>query len=248
MKTRLESSSGISFTEFTYNLLQAYDFKHLHQAENCTVQLGGSDQYGNIMAGIDMIQKEASLAKKFETTAYGLTMPLLTTASGAKFGKSAGNAIWLDSALTSPVELYQVSSHLFTLVALTCKQFFLQTRDADLVRYLKTFTFLTLDEIDRISREHSVRAPALSGRLTFLSRTNRKQDSARGRWQARSSTLCTVVRCYALRHALRRACDSWLEPPGDVCVRSAFPYRSDTSCKCKGSDRCPWPCRSRKKA
>lgn len=107
IKTRLNSESGISFTEFTYNLLQAYDFLHLHQSYDCTIQLGGSDQYGNIMAGIEMMQREGLLQQESKQ-AYGITLPLLTTSAGAKFGKSAGNAIWMDPARTSPFELYQV--------------------------------------------------------------------------------------------------------------------------------------------
>lgn len=119
IKTRLNSPSGISFTEFAYNLLQAYDFQHLHQHYNCSIQLGGSDQYGNIMAGIEMMHREGLLSgpaaqtqepesQAESTHAFGLTFPLLTTSSGAKFGKSAGNAVWLDPHKTSPFELYQV--------------------------------------------------------------------------------------------------------------------------------------------
>lgn len=115
VKTRLESSSGLSFTEFSYQLLQAYDFATLHRIMDCTIQLGGSDQYGNIMSGIEMIRKssiehETEKEKHKEQPAYGITMPLLTTASGEKFGKSAGNAVWLDPNLTSPFAFYQVRS------------------------------------------------------------------------------------------------------------------------------------------
>lgn len=108
VKSRLSSSSGISFTEFSYNLLQAYDFHTLRQKYNCSIQLGGSDQLGNIMAGIEMINKENALDSEDKASAYGLTLPLLTTSSGQKFGKSAGNAVWLAEDLTSPYELYQV--------------------------------------------------------------------------------------------------------------------------------------------
>lgn len=118
----MDSSSGLSFTEFSYQLLQAYDFLTLHQRHNCTIQLGGSDQLGNIMSGIEMIRKthtqlvpvsqdiELRKAGELEDPAYGVTMPLLTTAAGEKFGKSAGNAVWLDSSMTSPFEFYQVCS------------------------------------------------------------------------------------------------------------------------------------------
>ncbi|KAL9936025.1 hypothetical protein V8E36_004867 [Tilletia maclaganii] len=103
---------GLSFTEFSYQLLQAYDFSILHRKPwNCTVQLGGSDQLGNIMAGIDLVRRQQPAAPTAAATAaepaYGLTVPLLTTASGAKFGKSAGNAVWLDPKLTSDLDLYQ---------------------------------------------------------------------------------------------------------------------------------------------
>lgn len=118
VKSRLDSSSGISFTEFSYQLLQAHDFLRLHRDLGCTMQLGGSDQLGNILSGVDLIRRAnlveagGSLAGEGEEAkedpAYGLTFPLLTTAAGDKFGKSAGNAVWLDPGMTSPFELYQV--------------------------------------------------------------------------------------------------------------------------------------------
>jgi len=119
VKNRLSTEQGISFTEFSYQLLQAYDFKVLHDRYNCKVQLGGSDQWGNIVSGIDMIrrmknadtegQEDVDPHKLREETAYGLTIPLLTTSNGEKFGKSAGNAVWLDSSMTSVFDFYQVS-------------------------------------------------------------------------------------------------------------------------------------------
>lgn len=123
IKTRLNSPSGISFTEFSYNLLQAYDFMHLFKMFNCSIQLGGSDQLGNIMAGIEMMQRENLLSSNVnggEKHAYGLTLPLLTTSSGAKFGKSAGNAIWMDSQRTHPFDLYQVRLNHSTHVTEKC--------------------------------------------------------------------------------------------------------------------------------
>jgi tyrosyl-tRNA synthetase len=123
---RLESEEGISYTEFSYLLLQARDFLELFDRHNCTLQLGGSDQWGNITAGIDLIRKLR--AKK----AHGLVTPLVTTASGVKFGKTEAGTIWLDPDRTSPFKFYQ---------------FWLNTDDRDVVAYLKYFTFLDRDAI-----------------------------------------------------------------------------------------------------
>ena len=131
---RLESAEGISFTEFSYLLLQAYDFLQLFDRAGCVLQMGGSDQWGNITAGIDLIRKLR--AKK----AHGLVWPLMKTASGVKFGKTETGAIWLDPARTPPFKFYQ---------------FWLNTGDADVVPYLKFFTFLeqaTIAELEAASR------------------------------------------------------------------------------------------------
>jgi tyrosyl-tRNA synthetase len=109
VQSRMSTNQGISYTEFTYQLLQAYDFYYLHSQHGCTIQMGGSDQWGNILAGIDLIGRLGGHGEGAE--AYGITTPLLTTASGAKFGKSAGNAVWLDENLTSPFAFYQVGRH-----------------------------------------------------------------------------------------------------------------------------------------
>eukprot|EP00002_Diphylleia_rotans_P040696 TRINITY_DN971_c0_g1_i13.p1 TRINITY_DN971_c0_g1~~TRINITY_DN971_c0_g1_i13.p1 ORF type:complete len:325 (-),score=47.66 TRINITY_DN971_c0_g1_i13:928-1902(-) len=126
VKNRLTSENGISFTEFSYQLFQAYDFYHLFNKYNCQLQFGGSDQWGNIVAGCHYVQQVTG------NSVYGFTIPLLTTSDGKKFGKSAGNAIWLDSEKTSPYHLYQ---------------YFLQTNDQDVEKFLKLFTFLSLDEV-----------------------------------------------------------------------------------------------------
>lgn len=113
MSARLASQQGISFTEFTYQLLQAYDFLTLHRNLGCTIQLGGSDQWGNIVAGIELINRVNSAPGSPEVPAekgFGITTPLLTTASGQKFGKSAGNAVSLNEEETSVFEFYQVRS------------------------------------------------------------------------------------------------------------------------------------------
>jgi tyrosyl-tRNA synthetase len=122
VQARIET--GISYTEFSYMLLQAYDFLHLYRAKQCTIQVGGSDQWGNITAGIDLIRRVGG------GEAHGLVAPLVTTASGAKFGKTEAGAIWLDPALTSPYQFYQ---------------HWMNVDDRDLDRYLKVFTFLPQD-------------------------------------------------------------------------------------------------------
>jgi tyrosyl-tRNA synthetase len=125
------AGGGISYTEFSYQLLQAYDFVELHRRHGCTVQFGGTDQWGNITAGTDLIRRYTG------QPAYGLTLPLVTRTDGSKFGKTESGTIWLDPARTSAYEMYQ---------------FWLNTADADVVRYLRYFTFLAPDEIDRLGR------------------------------------------------------------------------------------------------
>ncbi|GIN60104.1 tyrosine--tRNA ligase [Robertmurraya siralis] len=135
--TRLET--GISFTEFTYTILQGMDFKHLYENHNCKLQIGGSDQWGNITTGLELIRKMTDENSK----AFGLTIPLVTKADGTKFGKTEGGAVWLDPKRTSPYEFYQ---------------FWINTADADVVKYLKYFTFLSKEEIE--SLEQSVQEEA----------------------------------------------------------------------------------------
>jgi tyrosyl-tRNA synthetase len=134
IKRRLETEEGISFTEFSYPLLQAYDYLVLHDRHGCTLQLGGSDQWGNIVAGIDLIRRLRS------ARAHGLVFPLVTTAAGVKFGKTEAGAVWLDPNLTSPYRFYQ---------------FWLNTDDRDAITYLKFFTWLSQEEIAEL--EESVR-------------------------------------------------------------------------------------------
>ena len=124
--------SGISFTEFTYQILQAVDFLHLYQNNSVQLEIGGSDQWGNITAGIDLIHKVEGPDAKV----YGLTIPLMLKADGTKFGKTAGGAIWLDPKKTSPFTFYQ---------------FWLNQDDRDVVKYLKYFTFLSHEEIDELA-------------------------------------------------------------------------------------------------
>ncbi|MEI4831345.1 tyrosine--tRNA ligase [Bacillus sp. FJAT-53711] len=127
--SRLET--GISFTEFTYQILQAMDFHHLYKHEDVQLQIGGSDQWGNITSGLDLIRKKEGPDAKV----FGLTIPLLLKSDGTKFGKTAGGAIWLDPEKTTPFEFYQ---------------FWVNTDDRDVIRYLKFFTFLTKDRIDEL--------------------------------------------------------------------------------------------------
>ena len=134
IKRRLETDEGISFTEFTYPLLQAYDYLVLHDRYGCTLQMGGSDQWGNIVAGIDLIRRLRS------ARAHGLVFPLVATTAGVKFGKTEAGAVWLDGELTSPYRFYQ---------------FWLNTDDRDVISYLKFFTWLSREEI--AAMEESVR-------------------------------------------------------------------------------------------
>ncbi|OGV72093.1 MAG: tyrosine--tRNA ligase [Lentisphaerae bacterium RIFOXYA12_FULL_60_10] len=132
VKTRLAGDAGMSYAEFSYQLLQAYDFLHLYDTHGCTLQIGGSDQWGNITAGIDLIRKLRN------ADGYGVTMPLICDRSGRKFGKSAGNAVYLDARKTSVYQFYQ---------------FFFRQEDADVVRLLWIYTFLSPETIAELERQ-----------------------------------------------------------------------------------------------
>lgn len=132
VRARMESESGMSYCEFSYQLIQAYDFLHLWESEGCRVQIGGSDQWGNITAGVELIRRLQG------GEAFGMTFPIICDSSGQKFGKSAGNAVYLDRRRTSCYDFYQ---------------FFVRTEDADVIRFLKIFTFMPLDEIGELDRE-----------------------------------------------------------------------------------------------
>ncbi len=151
---RLESEEGISYTEFSYLVLQAYDYLQLFDRYGCTLQLGGSDQWGNITAGIELIRKLRG------QKVHGLVWPLMTTASGVKFGKTEAGAIWLDPERTSPFHFYQ---------------FWLNTDDRDVVRYLKSFTFLSREEI------------------ASLEQATREKPEARGGQRALAREVTTLV-------------------------------------------------------
>ncbi|MEL6813079.1 MAG: tyrosine--tRNA ligase, partial [Bacteroidota bacterium] len=128
-----EGQEGMSFTEFTYQLVQGYDFLHLYQNENCTLQMGGSDQWGNITTGTELIRRIGS------GKGYALTCPLITKSDGSKFGKSEGGNVWLDAKRTSPYKFYQ---------------YWLNTSDEDAEKYIKIFTFLDKETIEDLVAEH----------------------------------------------------------------------------------------------
>lgn len=130
-RKRLESDEGLSFIEFNYMVLQSYDFLKLYQGYGCKLQMGGSDQWGNIVAGIELIRR------KSQGTAFGITFPLITTSNGTKMGKSEKGAIWLDPNLTTPYDYFQ---------------FWVNTDDRDVLRFLKLFTFLPLGEMEIVSK------------------------------------------------------------------------------------------------
>jgi len=143
VKKRLtgEAGSGMSFTEFTYQLIQGYDFYHLHKTYNCMLQLGGSDQWGNITTGTELVRRMNDEAAK----AYAMTCPLITKADGSKFGKSEGGNVWLTADKTSVYKFYQ---------------FWVNTTDVDAEKYIKIFTFLTQAEVEAVIAEHQ-QAPHL---------------------------------------------------------------------------------------
>ena len=132
-KTRLDK--GLTFFEFSYMLMQSYDFLKLYREENCTLQVGGNDQWSNMLGGYELVRKLEN------ATVYNMTIPLLTTADGVKMGKSMGNAIWLDKEKTSPFDFYQ---------------YFRNVDDRDVIRFMKVLTFLPLDEIERIEKEEDI--------------------------------------------------------------------------------------------
>ncbi len=163
VKSRLDA--GISFTEFTYQVMQGLDYLHLYRDENCTLQVGGTEQWGNIIAGMDLIRKQMG----HESKVYGLNWPLITKSDGSKFGKTAGGAVWLDPERTTPYEFYQ---------------FWVNQSDADAITYLRKFTFLTKEEIEALEKE-MIDAPhlrsaqkALGKEMTVLVHSPEAYDDA----------------------------------------------------------------------
>lgn len=163
VKSRLEN--GISFTEFSYQIIQSLDFMHLYKEENCKMQIGGQDQWGNITAGLELIRKTLGHEKK----GYGLTWPLLTKSDGTKFGKTASGSIWLDPKRTSVYEFYQ---------------YWINTPDKDAVSYLKKFTFMSVEETKEVIEKFE-KAPherlaqkLIAEELTVLVHSRKEYESA----------------------------------------------------------------------
>jgi len=187
VRSRMQSEAGISFTEFSYMTMQAYDFLHLHDHFGCRLQGGGSDQWGNITAGIDLIRRLR------QQSAYGLTFPLVTTASGAKFGKSAGNAVFLDRERTSPWDFYQ---------------YLVRQDDRDVVRFLRIYTFLTEEEIAAIERE--------------IERNPEKREAQKMLAYSVTALVHGEDTARDIRHAAEIVYDQRIQGIGDQTLRDVF--------------------------
>ena len=158
-----EAKEGMSFTEFTYQLVQGYDFLHLYKHHNCTLQMGGSDQWGNITTGTELIRRIGG------GKGFALTCPLITKADGTKFGKTESGNVWLDANRTSPYRFYQ---------------YWLNTSDADAEKYIKIFTFISKEEIEELTKEHA-EAPhkrllqkRLANEITVMAHSQADLDNA----------------------------------------------------------------------
>ncbi len=175
VKQRLNrDDQGISFTEFSYNLLQGYDFACLNELHGVALQIGGSDQWGNITSGIDLTRR------LHQNQVFGLTVPLITKSDGTKFGKTEGGAVWLDAKKTSPYKFYQ---------------FWINTADADVYRFLKFFTFLSIEEINALEEEDKTAEPRRVHSMSWPSRL-RTWFMAKRAWQPRNASrkVCSPVR------------------------------------------------------
>ncbi|XP_014672546.1 PREDICTED: tyrosine--tRNA ligase, mitochondrial-like [Priapulus caudatus] len=163
VETRLQSPDGMSFTEFTYQVFQAYDWLHLYREHNCLLQIGGNDQMGNMKAGYDLISRITN------NTVYGLTVPLVLTTSGDKLGKTAGNAVWLDPDRTSAFEFYQ---------------YFLRLPDSEIEKYLMLFTFLPTNEVQDVLRKHWEKPEGRHGQKTIAREVTKLVHGDTGLWSA----------------------------------------------------------------
>src|SRR5687767_6971248 len=202
VKRRIESDEGISYTEFSYPLLQSYDFLILYDRFSCTVQIGGSDQWGNITAGMDLIRRVRG------GRAHGLVLPLIATASGTKFGKTEAGPIWLDPDLTTPYQFYQ---------------FWLNVDDGDAVRYLRFFTFLNADQIGELEqigqrepeKRHSQRA--LAREVTRLVHGDQAVVDAEAAGHALFADRVSALTASQIEHALSGV------PSSTIAAASAWP-------------------------
>lgn len=163
---------GITFTEFSYMILQSLDYLKLNQEENCTLQIGGSDQWGNITAGMELIRRSRDLEED-EIDVFGLTVPLITKADGTKFGKTAGGAVWLDPEKTSPYEFYQ---------------FWINTDDRDVINFIHYFTFLSEDEIKALEKEVAERPEKRVAQRRLAEEVTRMVHSEEALQQAKKIT------------------------------------------------------------
>ncbi|NXG27519.1 SYYM protein, partial [Dromaius novaehollandiae] len=186
-QARLRSAEGMSLAEFLYPALQAYDFLHLHRHHGCRVQLGGADQMGNIMSGYELVTRVTG------EDVFGITVPLITSTTGDKLGKTAGNAVWLNRDKTSPFELYQ---------------FFVRQQDNIVERYLKLFTFLPLEEINHIMEMHA-KEPEKWGPQKRLAAEVTKL--VHGREGLESAKRCTKALYYSSVEALEAMSDQELQ-------------------------------------
>ena len=173
VKNRLDRDTGISFTEFSYQLLQAYDFLKLYDDYGCNFQSGGSDQWGNILGGIDLIRRVHSRKKSKNDLAHGIIFPLVTTSSGEKFGKSIGGAPTLDPNVTSPYKLFQ---------------FFLNVSDEDVINYLKIFTFITPENLLKIQESVSLEPQKRIGQKTLAEEVTKYIHGTNGLQKAKKIT------------------------------------------------------------
>ena len=188
VRARMEDrEAGISYTEFSYMLLQAFDFYVLCRDYNCELQIGGSDQWGNITAGIDLIRK------KLGKTAYGLTLPLITNADGTKFGKTEAGAIWLDPKKTSVYKFYQ---------------FWINTDDRDVIRYLRFFTFLSREEIESVEKQHQDNP---GGREAHRALAREVTSLIHGRQATDAVQMASEALFGTIRNEVRGATD-WIDP------------------------------------
>jgi tyrosyl-tRNA synthetase len=203
VRQRIErDGSGISFTEFAYMILQSYDFAELNRRFDCGLQLGGSDQWGNITGGIDLTRR------LYGNQVFGLTMPLITKADGTKFGKTEAGTVWLDAQRTSPYAFYQ---------------FWLGTPDADVYKFLKYFTFLEVEEIDAIERSDAERngRPAAQAVLAReVTRLVHGQDGLRAAERITESLFTGTIAALAETDVLQLRQDGL---PASTIARTHFP-------------------------